>query len=144
MPRSERRVGRCKAARRRRPAFADASAGQPEPQRRLVEERQRSRCPRAAGTHGDLGLRSRPAAWGLQADLCIARRQRCPRIASSSRLELGLQAPCARRILLLGQAPSAARGRNQISNIGDGRELSALSIQRSATEHKHCDFSHFI
>jgi len=50
MPRSERRVGKCKTARRRRLAFAEASAGQPELQRRLVEERQRRRCPRGAAT----------------------------------------------------------------------------------------------
>jgi hypothetical protein len=44
-------------------------------------------------------------AWGLRVDLFVARRQRCTRIASSSRLDLDPQAPCARHILILGQAP---------------------------------------
>src|SRR5512135_2567178 len=44
-------------------------------------------------------------SWGLRVDLCVARRQRWPHIASSSRLELDPQAPCARHILILGQAP---------------------------------------
>ena len=43
---------------------------------------------------------------GVAGDLCVARRQRCPRIASSSRLDLASQAPCARPIVL---SPRAAR-----------------------------------
>jgi hypothetical protein len=31
--------------------------------------------------------------------------------------------------------PSAAQGRNQISDIGNGRALSAVSFQHSASEH---------
>ena len=44
-----------------------------------------------------------------QRDRCVARRQRCHRIASSSRLALAMQAPCARPLLILGQAPSIDR-----------------------------------
>src|SRR5512136_1693817 len=49
--------------------------------------------------------RNPKGAWGLHGDRRVARRQRCPRIASSSRLALAAQAPCARPLLLLGQAP---------------------------------------
>jgi hypothetical protein len=44
-----------------------------------------------------------------------------------SRLEVFMS---GRQLML----PSAARGRNQISDIGDGRARSALSFQRSASE----------
>ena len=70
---------------------------------------------------GDAGTSSRsanaadaPAALepfgriDIAGNLCVARRQRCPRIASSSRLALAVQAPCARLLLILGQAPSIA------------------------------------
>jgi hypothetical protein len=45
-------------------------------------------------------------AWGLHDNRGVARRQRCTRIASSSRLALAVQAPCARPIVL---SPRAAR-----------------------------------
>ncbi len=67
----------------------------------IVEERQRSRCPRAAGTrraHGDCGRSLRCSS----STMCID-------IASSSRLELASQAPCARPLLILGQAPRLQR-----------------------------------
>jgi hypothetical protein len=62
---------------------------------------------RGAPTKQMLTRRRNPlGAWGLRADLFVARRQRGTRIASSSRLDLDPQAPCARHILILGQAPS--------------------------------------
>jgi hypothetical protein len=78
----------------------------------IVEERQHRRCPRAVGTqraHGDCGTGS-----GGPARFCVARRQRCastsppPRALNSRwaapRTQIP-QAPCARRLLILGQAP---------------------------------------
>src|SRR5439155_9641455 len=62
----------------------------------IVEERQRRRCRRAAGTrraHGGCGRARRCSSSAMS------------RIASSSRLDLTSQAPCARPMLLLGQAP---------------------------------------
>jgi hypothetical protein len=43
---------------------------------------------------------------GVVGDFCVARRQRCHRIASSSRLDLASQSPCARPIVL---SPRAAK-----------------------------------
>src|SRR5208337_3824918 len=69
----------------------------------IVEERQRRRCPAAIETlwaHGDCGRSLRCSL----STMCID-------IASSSRLELASQAPCARPLLILGQAPrTLARG----------------------------------
>ena len=42
---------------------------------------------------------------GIAGDLCVARRQRCIDIASSSRLDLASHAPRARPLLILGRAP---------------------------------------
>src|SRR5688572_1532980 len=62
----------------------------------LVQERQRRRCRHAAGTrraHGGCGRARRCSSSAMS------------RIASSSRLDLASQAPCARPMLLPGQAP---------------------------------------
>jgi len=63
----------------------------------IVEERQRSICPRAAGTrraHGGCGRSLRCSPSTMYND-----------IASSSRLDFAAQAPCARPLLMLGRAP---------------------------------------
>jgi len=63
----------------------------------IVEARQRSRWPRAAGTLW---------AHGVAGNLYVARRRRCALAStSSSRLELAAQAPCARPLLIHGPAP---------------------------------------
>jgi hypothetical protein len=67
-------------------------------------------------------------AWGLRADLFVARRRRCPRIASSSRLDLGSQAPCARHTLILGQAPSFMKRSVEFTEAA----LKILSVAGSA------------
>jgi hypothetical protein len=66
----------------------------------------RAHCRGAPTKHMPTRRRNPLGAWGLRADLFVARRQRCACIASSSRLELGSQAPCARHVLILGHAPS--------------------------------------
>ena len=84
-PRSERRGGRCKAARRRRcrctslrSANAADAPAPPEPEGRMGVAGRSPRC--------------------SSSTMCIG-------IASSSRLELAPQAPCARPLLILGRAP---------------------------------------
>src|SRR5688572_16190168 len=68
--------------------------------REYLREEQRRRCRRAAGTrraHGGCGRALRCSSSAMS------------RIASSSRLDLASQAPCARPMLLLGQAPKPRR-----------------------------------
>ena len=65
----------------------------------IVEERQHSRCPRAAGT--------RRAHGGCGRYLRCSSSTMCTDIASSSRLDLASQAPCARPLVLSGWASRA-------------------------------------
>jgi hypothetical protein len=90
----------------------------------IVEERQRSRCPRAAGTrraHGGCGRSRRCSSSTMYTD-----------IASSSRLELASQAPCARPVLILGRAPSrelaASVHLGNEQGIRDPRNIRAMLI----------------
>jgi hypothetical protein len=70
----------------------------------IVEARQQRRCPRTVALAALL-------AGTRRAHGCCGRSLRCSSstmcldIASSSRLELASQAPCARSLLILGQAP---------------------------------------
>src|SRR5262245_44241660 len=83
----------------------------------LVEERQRCRCRRAAGTrraHGGCGRALRCSSSPMS------------RIASSSRLDLASQAPCARPMLLLGQAPRFTPRERQLI----ARLKTPLDVQR--------------
>ncbi len=51
--------------------------------------------------------RNPEGASGVAGELVVARRRRCPTSPPPSRLDLASQAPCARPMLLLGQAPRA-------------------------------------
>ena len=90
----ERRAGRCKAPRRRR-------CGD------IVEERQRCRCPRDAGTQRAHGGCTAIAALLVVNDVPASPPPRALRSRWAAARTQIVQAPCARPLLILGQAPSA-------------------------------------
>jgi len=58
---------------------------------------------------------------GIAGNICAARRRRCARTSTSSaRLDLASQAPCARALVILGQAPSPHFSQGFCCGVGYG------------------------